>query len=84
MRSFDQLERLGIDLIRIHVCPADFFDGRQQIVNRIWLDMLDFTMAEANKRKMAVYLTLINEMKNGTKESPPFPDCFTHKYSRAE
>ncbi len=82
--SFDQLELLGCNIIRIHLCPADFFDGQGRLVERIWLDLLDYTMAEARKRGVYVYLTLINEMKNGGTQSPAFSDSFPHKFARVE
>ena len=82
--SFDQIQRLGCNVIRIHVCPADFVDGKGQLVERIWLDLLDYTMAGARKRGIYVYLTLINEMKNGETQAPAFHDSFPHKYARAE
>jgi hypothetical protein len=82
--SFAQLERLGCTVIRIHICPADFVDGQGRFVERIWLDLLDYTMAEARKRGIYVYLTLINEMKNGETQSPAFKDSFPHKYARVE
>ena len=56
--SFDQIQRLGSTVIRIHLCPADFFNGKGQLVERIWLDLLDYTLAEARKRGIYVYLTL--------------------------
>jgi hypothetical protein len=82
--SFDQIERLGCNVIRLHICPADFVDGEGRLVERIWLDLLDYTMADARKRGIYVYLTLINEMKNGETQAPAFKDSFPQKYARVE
>ena len=82
--SFAQIERLGCNVIRIHLCPADFFDGEGRLVERIWLELLDYTMAEARKRGIYVYLTLINEMKHSGTQMPAFKDSFAHKYARVE
>jgi len=82
--SFDQIERLGCNVIRIHLCPADFVDGQGRLVERIWLDLLDYTMAEARMRGIYVYLTLMNEMRNGGTQAPAFNDAFPHKFARVE
>lgn len=82
--SFDQIQRLGCNVIRMHLCPADFVDGQGRLVERVWLDLLDYTLAEARQRGIYVYLTLINEMRNGGRQSPAFQDSFPHRYERAE
>ena len=78
--SFDQIQRLGCNVIRIHICPADFADGQSRLVERTWLDMLDYTLAQARKRGIYVYLALINGLKGGD----ALKDSFLNQYAYEE
>ena len=82
--SFDQIQRLGCNVIRIHLCPGDFVDSKGMLVDRIWLDLLDYTLAQARKRGIYVSLTLINNLKGGGKQAPAFNDSFANKYPPVE
>ncbi|MEM8550434.1 MAG: hypothetical protein AAGF10_06550, partial [Verrucomicrobiota bacterium] len=59
-RGFDEIEQLGCEVIRIHLCPADFADGEGNLIENDWLDMLDYTMAECYRRGVYVNLSLLN------------------------
>ncbi|MDD7986146.1 hypothetical protein PQO01_14435 [Lentisphaera marina] len=60
--SFDEVQLIGSELIRIHLDPADYSDEKGNLVETIWLDILDYTMAESEKRGVYVYLTFLNHL----------------------
>jgi len=62
--SLDELQRMGVNMIRCHLTPADFTDANGNLVQTVYLDILDYMVAEAAKRNIYVYLTFINHMGN--------------------
>lgn len=60
--NFEHLKYLGAGIIRLHLLPADFSDGEGQIVDSVYLDILDFILAKCHERGIYAYLTLVNEM----------------------
>lgn len=65
VRGFEELEIMGCDVIRIHLCPGDIADGDGNLIENDWLDMLDYTMAECYRRGIYVNLSLINHLGDG-------------------
>jgi len=63
--SLDELELLGSRLIRCHLTPADFTDDAGNLVGTVFLDALDYMMAEAARREMYLYITFLNHMGSG-------------------
>jgi hypothetical protein len=61
--GFDELELMGCDVIRIHLCPGDFADAEGNLVETEWLDMLDYTMAECYRRGIYINLSLLNHLQ---------------------
>jgi len=64
-KSLDELELLGSRVIRCHLTPADFTDAEGDLQETVFLDALDYMVAEASKRKMYLYITFINHMGSG-------------------
>lgn len=60
--SLDELQRMGVNLIRVHLTPADFTDADGNIVQSVYLDILDYMVAEASKRNIYVYISFMNHM----------------------
>lgn len=60
--SFEELELMNIKSIRCHLTPADFVDQEGNIIETIYLDILDFMLAEALKRGIYVTIAFINHM----------------------
>lgn len=76
--SFDQLEFIGVDVIRIHLTPADFSDENGRLVENEWLETLDYTLAEATRRGIYIYLALMNDFGWAVEHS------FGRKYPKKE
>ncbi|MBC8869388.1 MAG: cellulase family glycosylhydrolase [Planctomycetes bacterium] len=76
-RSFDEIQTMGCDVIRIHLCPADLSDADGNLVANEWLDMVDYTMAECRKRGIYVTFALFNHWGGIVNGSP-----FDNKHSK--
>jgi hypothetical protein len=61
-RSLDELEIMDANYIRVHLTPADFTDADGNLVETIYLDLLDYTTAEAAKRGMRLCYSFLNHM----------------------
>lgn len=82
--SFGQIQRLGAELIRIHLTPADFTDAKGNLVETIWLDMLDYTLAEASNRGLYIYLTFLNHLTNDGTQFPFNRSSFAVSFDREQ
>ena len=60
--GFEDMKRMGCDVIRCHLTPADFTDAEGNLVETMWLDMLGYMIAKARKNEIYVYITFINHM----------------------
>jgi hypothetical protein len=60
--SLDELELMNVTMIRCHLTPADFTDAEGYLVPTIYLDMLDYMIAEASKRGIWLTFAFINQM----------------------
>jgi len=61
-RSFDEIQLMGCDVIRIHLCPGDLADGQGKLIENEWLDMLDYTMAQCYRRGIYINFALLNHL----------------------
>ncbi|MDF7824544.1 hypothetical protein P4B35_11010 [Pontiellaceae bacterium B12227] len=77
--GFQDLEKMGCDLIRCHLTPADFTDADGNLVDTLWLDMLGYMVAKARENKVYVYITFMNQM-----EYVFIEDSFVPKYTREQ
>ena len=68
--SFDEIERLGAELIRVHLMPADFTNDKGDVFDTIWLDTFMYVMAEAQMRGLYVYLTILNHLDHDGTQFP--------------
>ena len=51
-----EIEKMNMDLIRVHLTPTDFTDDQGNLVETIYLDMLDYMVAQAAKKNMYSYI----------------------------
>lgn len=58
--TFDELEILGVQVIRLPLAPGDLTDEDGDLVENEWLDTLDFVMKEAQVRGIYVNLALFD------------------------
>lgn len=63
--ALDELEIMRCKVLRCHLTPADFTDEKGNLVETIYLDMLDYMIAEAPKHGMFTYITFLNHMRQG-------------------
>lgn len=71
-KNLEELKRLGVSLIRCHLTPADFTDKDGNLVETLYLDVLDYMIDGAKRRGMYVTLTFINHMSNAFVENSLF------------
>jgi hypothetical protein len=63
-QNLDELVKMRANVIRMHLLPSDFSDAEGNVVDSLYLDALDYTIAGCRQRGLYVYLTLMNEMGN--------------------
>lgn len=57
--DFEDFARMGIDIIRIHVFDTEISDGQGNLIANDRLDVLDYLVAQCNKRGICLMLTPI-------------------------
>ena len=82
--SLNEVQRLGAELIRLHLMPADFTDREGNLVETIWLDALDHTMAEAEHRGLYVYMTFLNHLNHDGTQFPYDQESFAARFPRED
>ena len=82
--SFDEIQLLGAELIRVHLMPADFTDAEGNLVETIWLDQFLYVMAEAQNRGLYVYLTFLNHLDHDGTQFPYEKDSFAATLPRED
>ncbi len=82
--SFDEIQLLGAEVIRVHLMPADFTDAEGNLVETIWLDQFLYVMAEAQTRGLYVYLTFLNHLDHDGTQFPYNKDSFAATYPRKD
>ena len=61
-KSLDELQLLGANYIRVHLTPGDFTDASGNLVQTIYLDLLDYLTAEAPKHGIYICYAFFNHM----------------------
>ncbi|VGO13032.1 hypothetical protein PDESU_01586 [Pontiella desulfatans] len=82
--SFDEIQRLCAELIRIHLMPGDFSDEAGNLSETIWLDIFDYTMAQAQNRGLYIYLTFLNHLDHDGTQFPYDRNSFAAANPREE
>ncbi len=73
-RGLEELEQMRCGLIRCHLTPVDFTDQDGNLVESIFLDILDYMVARAKAKGIYISLALINHMgHNPQAVSNPLP-----------
>ncbi len=75
-RSLDELQLMNCQLIRCHLTPADFTDDKGNLINTLYLEMLDYMIAQAKKRGMYLSFSFLNHMGHAT-----VPNSFMNQYT---
>ncbi len=57
--DFDDFEAMGIDIIRIHVFDSEITDGQGHLLQNDHLNVLDYLVAQCNRRGIYLMLTPI-------------------------
>ncbi|MCC7493585.1 MAG: hypothetical protein IT204_14620 [Fimbriimonadaceae bacterium] len=78
-RNLADLRLLGLNLLRLHLLPADFSGPDGALRDSVYLDALDHLLARCNEQGLYVYLTLVNEMNTRFQE-----DSFMLRSSREQ
>ena len=60
--SLSELKLMKNRIVRVHLLPADFADREGNLVDTVFLDVLDHLIDQCRQRGVYVYLTLVNEM----------------------
>jgi hypothetical protein len=57
--DLNHLQRMGVEVIRIHVFDREISDGAGNLVPNVHLDLLDYLIAECSRRGIYMYFTPI-------------------------
>ncbi len=57
--DFEDFAQMGIDIIRIHVFDTEISDGQGNLIRNDHLDVLDYLVAQCNRRNIYLMLTPI-------------------------
>jgi hypothetical protein len=74
--AFDELRKMNCDVIRCHLTPSDYTDDKGNLVETVYLDLLDYMVAEASKRGIYVNLAFLNNMSFDL----PYEDPWAHTH----
>ena len=68
------------DAVRCHLTPSDFTDDKGNLVETVYLDLLDYMIAEASKRGIYVNISFLNNMSFDL----PYEDPWDHTHFTVE
>lgn len=64
-RNLEQVRDMGIQMLRVHLVPADFSDENGTLIETPYLDNLDYVISRCREMGLYLYISLINEMGGG-------------------
>ena len=62
--NIPELHRMGVNVLRCHLTPADFTDAEGNLVETIYLESLDYMVHKAKEYGMYVTLAFVNHMND--------------------
>ncbi|MCK6488770.1 MAG: hypothetical protein L6R48_10660 [Planctomycetes bacterium] len=77
--NLDHLGLIGVQILRVHLCPGDLADGEGNLRASPFLDALDHLLVRCRERGLYLYLSLINDMHTNR-----FSDSFMAGRKRSE
>ncbi|MBO4548211.1 MAG: hypothetical protein J5758_03255, partial [Abditibacteriota bacterium] len=75
--DLDQMKRLGLDVVRVHIFDREMSAGDGSLKENEHLDLQDYLIAEAVKRDMYVYITLIGWWSSPEQLEESFSSVYT-------
>jgi len=74
--AFDEIQKMNCDVIRCHLTPSDYTDDKGNLVETVYLDLLDYMVAEASRRGILVSLSFLNTMSFDLPNPDPWSVTF--------
>ena len=81
-RDIYHIARLGLNAFRLHLWDAELADSSGNLLNNDHLDLLDYTIAEFEKRGIDIILTAQTNFGNGYPEKNIDTGAFTYDYDK--
>lgn len=83
-RDVYHMARLGINAFRLHLWEAEICDAQGNILENEHLDLLDFLIAELEKRGIDIVLTAQTNFGNGYPEKNTDTGAFTYDFDKCK
>lgn len=83
-RDIYHIARLGLNAFRLHLWDAELADSVGNLVNSEHLDLLDYMIAELEKRGIDIVLTAQTNFGNGYPERDIDTGAFTYDYAKCQ
>lgn len=81
-RDIYHISRLGLNAFRLHLWDAELADSAGNLLSNDHLDLLDYTIAEFEKRGIDIILTAQTNFGNGYPEKNIDTGAFTYDYDK--
>lgn len=83
-RDIYHISRLGLNAFRLHLWDAELADSAGNLLNNDHLDLLDYMIAEFEKRGIDIILTAQTNFGNGYPEKNIDTGAFTYDFDKCE
>lgn len=83
-RDIYHIARLGLNAFRLHLWDAELADSIGNLVDNDHLDLLDYMIAELEKRGIDIVLTAQTNFGNGYPEKDNDTGAFTYDYGKCD
>lgn len=83
-RDVYHMARLGLNAFRLHLWDAELADSAGNLVENEHLDLLDYLIAQLEKRGIDIVLTAQTNFGNGYPEKDNDTGSFTYDYSKCD
>lgn len=83
-RDVYHIARLGLNAFRLHLWDAELADSVGNLVNNEHLDLLDYMIAQLEKRGIDIILTAQTNFGNGYPEKDNDTGSFTYDYAKCD